>query len=264
MTQSINYKEAHDLFIWNYRIDYDPVGIKFISDEKIVERLKTTHKPKSKLSFCQFAAAARSSRMELFMRPDDLSCRNGQISMGFKKPERDRDPKAHLKYTMNEELAWDVVSVKDKLTGEAASGVYFAPLDVYDSADFAPDVVFFMATPYQAYHLHNEYMAATGKSHLMFKATANSAVCSGAVYSFKNATANMTTMCAGSKTSGKTEMNFLNFYVPGKEILATAASLKKRIEKLGGPSLLGAGGESWPGLDVCGGCPLIKFEKTGK
>ena len=128
MTQSINYKEAHDLFIWNYRIDYDPVGIKFISDEKIVERLKTTHKPKSKLSFCQFAAAARSSRMELFMRPDDLSCRNGQISMGFKKPERDRDPKAHLKYTMNEELAWDVVSVKDKLTGEAASGVYFAQI----------------------------------------------------------------------------------------------------------------------------------------
>jgi len=262
MTIDLKYKEAYDLFIWNYRLDYDPVGVKFLDAETDTSTIKTTHKAKSRLSYCQFIAAARSARYELIMKPDDLSCRNAQIGMGYKKPEKDKDSKAHLKYTMNEDLSWDLVNIKSKLTDEAKSGIYFAPLDFYDNRNFAPDVVFFMATPYQSYHLLNEYMSATGKSHLNFKATANSAVCGGSIYSFQNQTANMMTMCAGSKTSGKTEMNYLNFFIPGSEILATAQSLKKRIKELGGPSLLGKGGESWPGLDVCGGCPLIKFEKN--
>lgn len=262
MNTDLTFKEAYELFIWNYRLDYDPVGIKFFSSEDEFKDVKTTHRAKSRLSYCQFLAAARSSRMELLMRPEDLSCRNAQIGMGHKIPDKERDSKAHLKYTMDENLSWEVINIKDKLTVEAAAGIYIAPLDFFDKREFTPDVVFFMTTPYQSYHLHNEYMSATAKSHLMFKATPNSAVCGGSIYSYKNQTANMSTMCAGSKTSGKTEMNFLNFFIPGSEILKTAKNLKKRIETTGGPSLLGAGGESWPGLDVCGGCPLIKFEKN--
>lgn len=262
MNEKQEYRQAYELFVWNYRLDFDPVGVKFLSSEDEAANLKTTHRAKSRLSYCQFMAAARSSRHELIMKPDELSCRNALISMGYKKPEKDKDARNHQKYTMNEELSWDVVNSKDKLSGEAQYGIYFAPLDMYDKRNFTPDIVFFMSTPFQAYHLLNEYMAATGKSHLMFKATPNSAVCSGSIYSFKNQTANMTTMCAGSKTSGKTEMNFLNFFIPGNEILKTAESLAQRIKTTGGPSLLGSGGESWPGLDVCGGCPLIKFEKT--
>lgn len=257
----MNFKKAHDSFIWNYRLDYDPVGIKFLSsgDES---SLKTTHNAKSKLSFCQFVAAARSARYELLMKPNELSCRNAQIVMGMRDADKAKDPQAHMKYTMNENLAWDLINIKNKLKDEASGGIYVAPLDFFDTRNLTPDVVFFMATPFQAYHLLNEYMAATGKSHLMFKATANSAVCGGSVYCFQNKTANMMTMCAGSKTSGKTEMNYLNFFIPGDEILLTAKSLERRINELGGPSLLGRGGESWPGLDVCGGCPLIKFEKN--
>ncbi len=57
-------------------------------------------------------------------------------------------------------------------------------------------------------------------------------------------------------------MNYMNIFIPGDEILSVAAHLEKRIENTGGPSLLGKGGQPWPGLDVCAGCPLIKFEKV--
>ncbi len=66
-------------------------------------------------------------------------------------------------------------------------------------------------------------------------------------------------MCAGSKASGKTEMNYLNLFIPGDHILATATQLETRIDTTGGPSLLGKGGQHWPGLDVCSGCPMVKF-----
>ena len=42
----------------------------------------------------------------------------------------------------------------------------------------------------------------------------------------------------------------------------TANQMAKRIETTGGPSLLGKGGQAWPGLDVCSGCPMVKFEKV--
>jgi len=139
-------------------------------------------------------------------------------------------------------------------------GIYMAPLEAFDGAGKQPDVVFMMVTPYQAYHVLNDYMGAMNKPNLTFFATPNSAVCSGSVYAYNKDTANMTTMCAGSKASGKTEMNYMNLFIPGTQILPTVEQLVRRIEKTGGPSLLGKGGQPWPGLDVCSGCPMVKFE----
>ncbi len=31
---------------------------------------------------------------------------------------------------------------------------------------------------------------------------------------------------------------------------------------MGGPSVLGEGGESWPGMDVCKGWQLFKYEEV--
>lgn len=135
-----------------------------------------------------------------------------------------------------------------------------APLALYDAAGLDPDIVFFMPYPYQAYHILNDYMGAMGKSSLLFNHTPNSAVCSGSVWAYNHNTANLTTMCAGSKTSGKTDMAMLNLFIPGQQIKPTAAQLIKRVAETGGPSVLGKGGEPWPGLDVCKGCPLFKYE----
>jgi hypothetical protein len=83
---------------------------------------------------------------------------------------------------------------------------------------------------------------------------------SGWVWAYNHKTANMTTMCAGSKTSGKSDMSMLNLFIPETQIKASAAQLLKRVTETGGPSVLGKGGQPWPGLDVCKGCPLFKYE----
>ncbi|RLA90393.1 MAG: hypothetical protein DRG58_02145 [Deltaproteobacteria bacterium] len=87
-------------------------------------------------------------------------------------------------------------------------------------------------------------------------------MCSGSVWAYNNHTANMTTMCAGSKTSGKTDMSMMNLFVPGDQIRPSAAQLLKRVTDMGGPSVLGKGGQPWPGLDVCKACPLFKYEEV--
>lgn len=257
----MNYKKAMEALIWNFRLDFDPVGIRFVFDESEIEKLPVTHKAKAKLSYCQYLAACRSAKHALFLEPGKLLCKNAQPVFGFRSLEESVDGKNHMKYLLDPELSWKAPQEKQRLEEGACKGIYMAPLEVFDDIEFDPSVVFMMVVPFQAYHILNDYMGAMNKPNLSFFATPNSAVCSGSVYSFNKQTANMNTMCAGSKASGKTEMNYMNLFIPGEQILQTVSQLEKRIETTGGPSLLGKGGQSWPGLDVCSGCPMVKFEK---
>jgi uncharacterized protein (DUF169 family) len=260
----MNYKQALQTLIWNFRLDYDPVGIRFVFDESEASSLPVTHTSKARLSYCMYLAAARSARHSLYMGMEKLVCKNAQPVFGSRSLERVTDGKNHEKYLIDPDLSWQAPQEKQRLEEKACKGIFMAPLDQFDEAGRDPSVVFLMATPYQAYHILNDYMGAMKKPNLMFFATPNSAVCSGSVYAYNKNTANMTTMCAGSKASGKTEMNYMNVFIPGGQIIATVEQLVKRIETTGGPSLLGAGGQPWPGLDVCSGCPMIKFEKIEK
>ncbi|WP_300672821.1 DUF169 domain-containing protein [Desulfoluna sp.] len=260
----MNYTEAHNSFIWNFRLDFDPVGIRYIFDEEEIATLPVTHRSKAKISYCMHLAAARSARHSLFMAPDRLLCKNAQPVFGFRELTREVDGKNHEKYLLDPELSWDAPQQKARLEVGACKGIFMAPLDTFDDAGIDPHVVFIMAVPFQAYHIMNDYMGATGKPNLTLFTTPNSAVCSGSVYAYNNNTLNMTTMCAGAKSSGKSEMNYMNVFVPGTQILDTAAQLQKRIDETGGPSLLGKGGQPWPGLDVCSGCPMVRFEKVEK
>lgn len=262
-TNNMNYTEAMETLIWNFRLDYDPVGIRFVFDESEKGSLAVTHSAKAKLSYCQYLAAARSAKHALFMEQERLLCKNAQPVFGFRPLEREIDGKNHEKYLIDSDLSWQAPQEKQRLAEGACKGIYMAPLEKFDAAaGLAPSVVFLMVTPYQAYHILNDYMGAMNKPNLTFFATPNSAVCSGSVYTFNKNTANMTTMCAGSKASGKTEMNYMNLFIPGDQIIPTVKQLVKRIETTGGPSLLGKGGQPWPGLDVCSGCPMVKFEKV--
>lgn len=257
----MNFKEAMETLIWNFRLDYDPVGVRFVYDETEKETLPVTHVAKAKLSYCQYLAAARSAKHSLYMEPEKLLCKNAQPVFGFRELVRETDEKNHRKYLLDPDLSWQAPQEKQKLEYGATKGIYMAPMEKFDEAGKEPSVVFIMATPYQCYHILNDYMGAFNKPNLTFMATPNSAVCSGSVYAFNKHTANMTTMCAGSKASGKTEMNYMNLFIPGDQIIATVQQLLKRIDETGGPSLLGSGGQPWPGLDVCSGCPMVKFEK---
>jgi uncharacterized protein (DUF169 family) len=258
----MNYKNAMEALIWNFRLDFDPVGIRFVYDESEIDKLPVTHTSKAKLTYCQYIAAARSAKHSLFMKPDRLVCKNAQPVFGFRELEESVDGKNHVKYLLDPELSWQAPQEKERLPVGKCKGIYIAPLDAFDAIDYAPDMVFMMVVPYQAYHILNDYMGAMNRPNLNFFATPNSAVCSGSIYAYNNKTANMTTMCAGSKASGKTEMNYMNLFIPGEHIIDTVKQLEKRVDQTGGPSLLGKGGQPWPGLDVCSGCPMIKFEKV--
>ena len=256
----LTYTDVADTYIYYIRLDFDPVGIKFCADEAEIAKYKINAKAKAKLTYCQFLAMGRGGRKAMFMPASQLLCENAEPVFGFRDLDQEKDTKRHMKYLRNEKLAWEAPQGKAKLPRGKYCGIYTAPLDMFDASGVDPDIVFIMALPYQIYHVLNDYMSATNRSSLTFNHTPNSAVCSGSVWAFVNNTANMTTMCAGSKTSGKSDMAMMNLFVPGTQIKDSAAQLLKRITEMGGPSVLGKGGQPWPGLDVCKGCPLFKYE----
>lgn len=205
----MKYTEGREELIWNLRLDFDPVGVRFATDESEIDKLPVTHRAKSRLSYCQHLAAVRQARHVLLMRPGDCLCRNAQPVFGFRELDRESDTKMHMKYFQDPELSWRAASGRAGLEPGSCKGVYMAPLDCFDRAEAAPDVVFILCVPYQAYHILNDYMGATRRPNLSFFQTPTSAVWSGSIWAFKNKTANLTTMCSGSKTSGKTEMNYI-------------------------------------------------------
>ncbi len=68
----MNYSEIRKQLIWNVRLDFDPVGIKYVFDENEIKNLPVTHRIKPKVTYCQYLAAARQSRAALFMPPEKL------------------------------------------------------------------------------------------------------------------------------------------------------------------------------------------------
>ena len=258
----MNYTEAVKQLIWNLRLDFDPVGIRYIMEASEIEHLPITHKPKAKLTFCQFLAASRQAHYALFMAPSGCLCENAEPVFGFRELQQKADTQRHMKYLCDANLAWQAVQQKAQLPLGKCKGKFIAPLAVFDKADVAPSIVFVMCFPFQAYHLLNDYMGATRKPNLSFFHTPNSSVCSGSVWAYNNHTANLTTMCAGSKTSGKSEMAYMNLFIPGDQFLPTVEQQVKRCDETGGPSLLGKGGQPWPGLDACKSCPLFRFEEV--
>lgn len=256
----LTYTDVTDAYIYHLRVDFNPVGIKYCFDQAQIPRYNINARAKAKLTFCQHLAMARGGRKATFMPPERLLCENAQPVFGMRELDQEKDTKRHMKYLRDEKLAWESPLEKAKLPLGKCLGIYTAPLSMFDGTGIEPDIVFFMALPYQMYHILNDYMSANGRSSLQFNHTANSAVCSGSVWAYNNQTANMTTMCAGSKTAGKTDMSMMNLFIPGPQIKPSAAQLLKRAQQTGGPSILGKGGEPWPGLDVCKACPSFKLE----
>ncbi|MDY0164076.1 DUF169 domain-containing protein [Desulfobotulus sp.] len=260
----MTYKEALDRLIFAFRLDFDPVGLLFVTQEERACDLPQTHKTRNKLTFCQYVTAARQARYALFMEKERLLCRNAQLGFGFREVENIPDAKAHQKYLLDPDLSLQAARDKVHLPPGRYQGVYLAPLDTFDGLGRTPDVVYMMVLPFQGYHILNDYMAAMGKTHLNFRHTPNSAVCGGSVWAHLQQSPNMNTMCAGSKASGKTEMGYMNLTLPGSHFLPTVEQLGKRQQAHGGTSLVGKGDHPWPGLDACQGCPLFRFDPITK
>lgn len=258
----LSYSDISDVYIYYIRLDFDPVGIKYCMNDTEIAKYPVNIRVRTKLTFCQYLAMARGGHKAAFMPSDRCLCQNAALVFGFRELEKEKDTERHMKYLGDKRLALQAPQEKEKLPPGKCKGIHVAPLAMFDEAESGPDIVYFMCSPYQAYHILNDYMGGTGRSSLDFHHTPNSAVCSGSVWAFNNHTANMTTMCAGSKTSGKTDMSMINVFIPGNQIKEVAAQLIGRVAETGGPSVLGKGGEPWPGMDICKGCPLFKYEEV--
>ncbi|MCW7754556.1 DUF169 domain-containing protein [Desulfobotulus sp. H1] len=256
----MTYKEALHYLIFSYRLDFDPAGLIFVPNSCNPDNLPVSHTTRNKLTFCQYITAARQARYSLFMPMKRVLCKNAQLVFGFRNIEDATDKKAHIKYLIDPELSLQAAKDKAQLPTDQYQGVFVAPVDTFDTLKQTPDLVYLMVLPFQGYHILNDYMAATGKTHLDFRHTPNSAVCGGCVWSYLNRTANMNTMCAGSKASGKTEMGYMNLVLPGPDFLPTVEQSRRREAANGGTSLVGRGDHPWPGLDSCQGCPIFRFD----
>lgn len=253
--KEINYAQAQELFERLLKLDYHPVAIKFFKSLEEAKEYKAEKRMAAKVTFCQFTAASRMANYVLKGTNENILCENCLTSFGFTEPS-DEEAKGHMKYVVDFEKAKQVLATKPRLQVGAIKAFMTAPLA---KTPVEPDVIMFVCNPLQAYHILNDYIGAFNVHPLQFNHTVNSAVCGGAVWSYLNHKPNMTTMCAGSYTSGKTEKGEVNVFIPGDQILDVAKQLAFRTEFSGGASLPYNGTE-WPGLDVCKKCPLIRFK----
>ena len=123
-----------------------------------IDKLPVSHKAKARITYCQFLAAVRQERMAIFMESKKCLCENAEPVFGFRELEKEADTKSHMKYLVDEDLAWRAPQEKARLEVGACKGIYMAPLDWFDRFDYEPSVVFLVSTPYQAYHILNDYM----------------------------------------------------------------------------------------------------------
>ena len=164
--KELTYGDVRDAYIYYTRIDFEPVGIRFCFDAGEIVKYPVNAKAKAKLTYCQYLALARSGRKAMFMPPEQLLCENAEPVFGFRELDQEKDTKRHMKYLRDEKLAWQAPLEKAKLPLGACRGIYMAPLDVFDQAGLDPHLAFFMALPYQVYHILNDYMGATGRAHV--------------------------------------------------------------------------------------------------
>jgi len=236
------------------RLKYFPVAIKFLYEEFEGDFKIGAHP----YTFCHYAACSRQRGDVLLINKDRLGCNNAKFVFGWKDLD-DSIVFDHLKYARDLEQARRFVMEKPRLP-EVPIALITAPLH---KANFEPDVVYIVCDVLQCYHICVDYSSATDEHPITTPIFVNSAVCGGCVWSYLNDRMNVTPMCSGSYTSGKTEQGEINIFIPWKKFKETVKRLLVRTAKYGGSSLPRIG-ESYPGFNVCKLCNFLTFKKPSK
>ena len=244
-----------------YKFKYYPVAVKYFYKDEEIEEFKKNNdyeialKP---LTFCHYVAASRQEGHILFSEKDKLGCSNAKFVLGWKEFD-DSEIKGHLKYTKNKEQAIRFVKTKKRLE-PGLKAFATAPLH---KANFEPDVIHMICDVLQSYHIGNDWDAAFDTHPFEMIMTMNSSVCHGCVYTYVTQKPNITQMCSGSYTSGKTEQGEINVIMPYSHLEPTLKWTLERIIRDGGASYPRTG-HTYPGYDVCKLCPFLIFKKGKK
>jgi len=238
------------------KMKYYPAAVKFFFSNKELEDFKKNADYKiglHPLTVCHLVAGARQKGATLLGTKEKLGCGNAKYIFGWKELDK-KEIKGHLKYTKNEEQAEKFIKTKKRLkSGLLAYAV--APLH---KAPYKPDVIHGVCDVLQSYHIANDWCAAFDTHPFEMKTTINSSVCHGIAACYVTGKPNITTMCSGSYTAGKTEQGEINWIMPGSDMEPLIRWTLERTARDGGASFPRTG-ETYPGFDVCKLCPYLTF-----
>jgi uncharacterized protein (DUF169 family) len=240
------------------RMKYYPVAVKFFFAEDELSTFKRNSEHKTALhpfTFCHHLAASRQRGDILLSTVKETGCSNAKYVFGWKELD-ETEVKSHLKYTKDLTQAERFVKTKKRLP-EGLLAYATAPLH---KAFFKPDVIHGLSDVLQAYHLGNDWCAAMDVQPFEMTMTMNSSACHGVAAVYLTDKPNITPMCSGSYTAGKTEQGEINWIWPGDHLEPTVRWMLERTVRDGGASFPRTG-ETYPGFNMCKLCPFLVWAK---
>ena len=240
------------------KMKYYPVAVKFFFSEEELEDFKKKARYKvgvHSFTFCHYLAASRQRGDILLADMDKLGCTNAKYIFGWKEYD-EGEVKSHMKYTKDKAQAERFVKTKKRLK-EGLLAFATAPLHL---AHYQPDVIHGMSDVLQAYHLGNDWCTAMDIHPFEMTMTMNSSACHGVAASYLTGRPNITPMCSGSYTAGKTEQGEINWIWPGEQLEPTIRWMLERTVRDGGVSFPRTG-ETYTGFNMCKLCPFLVWIK---
>jgi uncharacterized protein (DUF169 family) len=240
------------------KMKYYPVAVKYFYKQDELEEFKSRVDYRVGLrpyTFCHYVAASRQRGDVLLGTEDKLGCSNAKYVMGWKELD-EGEIKSHLKYTKSREQAVKFIQTKKRLPPGLLA---FATAPLH-KAPFTPDLVHGMCDTLQSYHLANDWCASFDTHPFQMIMTMNSSTCHGCVQCHVTHQPNVTQMCSGSKTAGKTEQGEINWIWPYDQMEPTFHWTLERTVRDGGVSFPRTG-ETYPGFDICKLCTFLAFTK---
>lgn len=240
------------------RMKYYPVAVKFFYKQAELDAFKAAKEYKvaaHPFTFCHYLAASRQRGDILLSDMKGMGCTNAQYIFGWKGYD-EAEVKSHFKYTKDKAQAERFLKTKKRLD-EGVLAFATAPLH---KATFKPDVIHGMSDVLQAYHLGNDWCAAMDIHPFEMTMTMNSSACHGVAAVFLTKKPNITPMCSGSYTAGKTEQGEINWIWPADQLEPTVKWLLERTVRDGGASFPRTG-ETYPGFNMCKLCPFLIWTK---
>jgi uncharacterized protein (DUF169 family) len=240
------------------RMKYYPVAVKFFYDQAELNDFKKNKDFKVSahpFTFCHYLAASRQRGDLLLSELKGLGCSNAHYIFGWKEYD-EGEVKSHFKYTKDKAQADRFLKTKKRLKPGLLA---FATAPLH-KAPYAPDVIHSMSDVLQAYHLGNDWCAAMDIQPFEMTMTMNSSACHGVAAVFLTNKPNITPMCSGSYTAGKTEQGEINWIWPGSQLEPTVRWMLERTVRDGGVSFPRTG-ETYPGFNMCKLCPFLVWHK---
>ncbi|MBA4374525.1 MAG: hypothetical protein C0402_16870 [Thermodesulfovibrio sp.] len=240
------------------RMKYYPVAVKFFFDQDELNAFK--QKKEFKVSrhpftFCHYLAASRQRGDILLTEASGIGCTNAQYVFGWREFD-ESEIKSHQKYAKDKDQAERIARNKKRLR-QRLLAIATAPLH---KASYEPDVIHGVCDVLQSYHLGNDWSAAMDIFPFEMTMTMNSSACHGVVSVLLSKKPNITPMCSGSYTAGKTEQGELNWIWPGNQLEPTVRWMLERTVRDKGASFPRTG-ETYPGFNMCKLCPFLVWTK---